>query len=145
MPATFDGPAPSDHSEVGHVVGYQCPLLLITDGKKGLVVLGLPASLDSRDDIEAPFSKLCGDRRRVVMVESSFTPGRAAGELSVVLHSRPDEPRGDAEVGGCLIDVAAICAQCGHDLVNVEPGADDERLATPSRPSAEPDHRVALE
>jgi len=72
MPATFDGPAPNDHRKVGHVVGYQCPLLLITDGKKGLVVLGLPASLESRDDIEAQFSKLCGDRRRVVMVESQF-------------------------------------------------------------------------
>jgi hypothetical protein len=66
-------------------------------------------------------------------------------ELGVVLHSRPDEPRDDAEVGSRLVDVAATCAKRGHDLVNVEPGANDERLATASSPLAEPDERVTLE
>src|SRR5437879_4652327 len=91
---------------------------------------------------------IVGTRLYVHQVMSTLRASRgdideAAAYLGIA--PRSDEPGGDAEVGGCFVDVAATGAQCGHDLVHIEPGTNDERLATAGHPSAEPDERVALE
>ena len=120
------------------------PLLLIADDEQNLVVLG-QSSGGGREPASRQRAPLAFPAGPLVSL-GALGHGRIfidlVCELGVVLHSRPDEPRDDAEVGSRLVDVAATCAKGSHDLVNVEPGAKDERLATASSPLVEPDQGI---
>jgi hypothetical protein len=64
-------------------------------------------------------------------------PGRVVvhlvREVGVVRDGRAHLLRRDAQVGGGSIDLAVVAAQRCDELVNVEPGPDQERLPASGR------------